>query len=138
MVSAVAMITFWFILESLARIAKSTTKTPRIAENTAVSAIICTAAGLSVVYFGMLFKNWLVILIGWFEVVFAVLFGLEDVIVFVFSSTWLGLALVGGFSIIFAALLDRYGPLIKLSISKWAKFVAISKSENTRGGTSLV
>jgi hypothetical protein len=108
-----------------------------IATDTAVSAIICTAAGLSLVYFGMLFKDWLVTLIGWFEVAFAVLFGLEDVIVFVFSSTWLGLALVGGFSIIFSALLDRYGPLIKLSISKWAKSVAISKSENTRGGTSL-
>ena len=109
-----------------------------IAADTAVSAIICTAAGLSLVYFGMLFKDWLVTLIGWFEVAFAVLFGLEDVIVFVFSSTWIGLALVGGFSIIFAALLDRYGPLIKLSISKWAKSVAISKSENTRGGASLV
>ena len=89
--------------------------------DTALVAILGASIGVSLTVFGFHYRSRLIAVTGATSIAVACFVGLNDVVVLLFQSSWIGLAVLGGIVIVSASLVDRYGAMVKLRLSDWIK-----------------
>jgi hypothetical protein len=89
--------------------------------DTVLSAIFGVLIGTSLTVFGFTYRSRLIAAVGALSIAVASFVGLNDVVVLLFQSSWIGLAVLGGIAIVSASLVDRYGALVRLRLTNWVK-----------------
>lgn len=91
----------------------------------ALTAILCIAAGAILLLMGVSISSRMAALFGFLTLVAGVLFGFQEILDLVLTSSWVELAIFGACAIALGSIVDRHGVVIKLRLVKW--FDAISE-----------
>ena len=89
------------------------------ASPSALTAFLSLAAGAVLLLVGLGLKNKTATFAGAITLVAGALFGFEDIVQFVMTSSWIELALFGAGAIALGSVLDRHGVAIKLHLARW-------------------
>jgi len=85
----------------------------------AFAAMLCIAAGGLMLLAGVMLRYRTAAAAGSLTIVAGALFGYETLLVFVFNSSWIDLAVFGAGAIALGSVLDRHGVAMKLRFVKW-------------------
>jgi len=85
----------------------------------AMSAILCLAAGGLLLTAGLALQERVATICGTATMMGGLVFGLEDLARLVIESGWIELALFGAGAIVLGSVIDRHGIAIKLALVKW-------------------
>ncbi len=91
----------------------------------ALTAILCITAGAILLLMGVSISSRMASLFGVLTVVAGILFGFQEILQLVLTSSWVELAIFGACAIAMGSIVDRHGVVIKLRLVKW--FDAISE-----------
>ena len=83
------------------------------------NALLAICAGALLLLWGASARRALIILAGLFTVGTGALFGFEEILQLVISSSWIDLAVFGVGAIVLGSILDRHGVAIKLRVTSW-------------------
>ncbi len=93
------------------------------------TALLALFAGALLMLAGMAFKSRTATVAGAFTVLAGGVFGFEQIVELVVTSSWIDLAIFGACAIALGSVLDRHGVPLKLRLTKWMESFSEEKQE---------
>ncbi len=93
------------------------------------TALLALLAGATLMLAGMAFRSRTATVAGSFTVLAGGVFGFEEIVKLVVTSSWVDLAIFGACAIALGSVLDRHGVPLKLRLTKWMQSLSEEKQE---------